>query len=151
MHITNLSQGFLTVRRLAKGERKLRVADGHETDAEAVGTLPLLLSSGFILNLNNVLLVPIMRRNLIFISVLDDNGIHCNFGNNKCLLKFDDAIVGLAPRHDKLYLLPLNDSSVMNVCDVTNKRKRSITNETSSKLWHYCLGHISMGRMGASH
>ena len=82
-----------------------------------------------------MLLAPIMRRNLISVFVLDDNGIHCNFGNNECLLKFDDEIVGLAPRHDKLYLLPLNDSSVMNVCDVTNKRKRSITNETSSKLW----------------
>ena len=126
MHITNSSQGFLTVQRLAKGERKLRVADGHETDAEAVGTLPLLLSSGFILNLNNVLLVPIMRRNLISVSMLDDDGIHCNFGNNECLLKFDDEIVGCAPRHDKLYLLPLNDSFVMNVRDVTNKRKRSI-------------------------
>ena len=104
-----------------KGEHKLRVADRQETDAEAIDTLPLLLSSGFILKLNNVLLVPIMRRNLISISMLDDDGIHCNFGNNECLLKFDDEIVGLAPRHDKLYLLPLNDSSVMNVCDVTNK------------------------------
>ena len=47
-----------------KGERKLRVADRHETDADAVGTLPLLLSSGFILKWNNVLLVPIMRRKL---------------------------------------------------------------------------------------
>ena len=96
MHITNSSQGFLTVLRLAKGERKLRVADGHENDAEAVSTLPLLLNSGFILKLNNVLLVPIMRRNLISISMLDDDGIHCNFGNNECLLKFDDEIVGRA-------------------------------------------------------
>ena len=94
MHITNSSQGFLTVWRLAKGEHKLRVADGHETDAEAIDTLPLLLSSGFILKLNNVLLVPIMRRNLISISLLDDDGIHYNFGNNECLLKFDDEIVG---------------------------------------------------------
>ena len=91
------------------------MADGHETDAEAVGTLPLLLSSGFILKLNNVLFVPVMRRNLISVSMLDDDGIHCNLGNNECLLKFDDEIVGRAPRHDKLYLLPLNDSFVMNV------------------------------------
>ena len=35
----------------------------------------------------------------------------------------------------------------MNVCDVTNKREKSITNETSSKLWHYCVGHISKGRI----
>jgi hypothetical protein len=46
-------------------------------------------------------------------------------------------------------MLSLNDFSVMNVCDVTNNQRRISTsdNETSSKLWHCCLGHISRGRM----
>ena len=34
---------------------------------------------------------------------------------------------------------------MMNVSDVNHKRKRG--NETSSKLWHFRLGHISKGRM----
>jgi hypothetical protein len=34
---------------------------------------------------------------------------------------------------------------VMNVINVWNKRKR--WNETSSKLWHYCLCHILRGGM----
>jgi hypothetical protein len=48
-----------------------------------------------------------------------------------------------------LYMLPLNDFPVMNVCNATNKRRRIMTsdNETSSKLWHCNLGHISRGRM----
>jgi hypothetical protein len=48
-----------------------------------------------------------------------------------------------------LYILSLNDFPVMNVCDVTNKRRKITTsdNETSSKLWHCRLGHISRGRM----
>jgi hypothetical protein len=33
----------------------------------------------------------------------------------------------------------------MNVSNVNHKRKRD--NETSSKLWHFHLGHISKGRM----
>jgi hypothetical protein len=33
----------------------------------------------------------------------------------------------------------------MNVCDARNKRKRD--DETSSKLWHCCLGHILRGRI----
>jgi hypothetical protein len=111
-----------------KGGAQLRVVDEHETDAKAVGTLPFLLSTHFILKLNNVLLVPIMRKTLIFVSVIDDDGIHCNFGSKKCLLKFDDDIVVLVPRHDKLYLLPLNDSSVMDMHNITKKRKRRITN-----------------------
>jgi len=94
-----------------------------------------------------VLLILIMRRNLTYVSILDDDGIHCNFGNNKCLLKSNNKIFGLAPMHAKLYLLLLNDSFVMNLRDVTNKQKRSITNETSLKLWHCHLGHISKGGM----
>ncbi|WVZ49517.1 hypothetical protein U9M48_000866 [Paspalum notatum var. saurae] len=58
VHITNSSQGFLTVQRLGKGERRIRVANGHEVDAEAVGTLPLILNSNSVLRLNNVLSVP---------------------------------------------------------------------------------------------
>ena len=43
-------------------------------------------------------------------------------------------------------MLSLDDNySVMNVCDAMYKRKRD--NETSSKLWHCRLGHISRGRM----
>ena len=57
------------------------------------------------------------------------------------------VFIGLAIQQDKLYMLPLNECSVMNVCDVANKRKRNTSNETSSKLWHCRLGHISNGRM----
>ena len=43
-------------------------------------------------------------------------------------------------------MLSLDDNySVMNVCDAMYKRKHD--NETSSKLWHCRLGHISRGRM----
>jgi hypothetical protein len=124
------------------------VANGKEAQVEAIGSLPLVLNSGFTLRLNNIVYVPSMRSNLISVSMLDDDGFHCNFGDNKCILKFNLDDIGLAIRQDKLYMLPLNESSVtMNVYDVSHKRKRSTINETSSKLWHCRLGHISRGRM----
>jgi hypothetical protein len=61
----------------------------------------------------------------------------------KCLIKYNDAHVGLAYLQDKLYFLSLYES-VLNVCD--DKDKRFSKNETSSKLWHACLGHTSRGR-----
>jgi hypothetical protein len=80
--------------------------------------------------------------------LLEDDGYECLFGNNKCTIMFNDKVVGLTPRQGMLYMLSLNDFSVMNVCDVTNKRKKSTSdNETSSKLWHCHLCHISRGRM----
>jgi hypothetical protein len=57
-------------------------------------------------------------------------------------------VVGLAPRQDMLYMLSLNIFHVMNMCDVTNERKRSTSdNETSLKLWHCRLAYILRGRM----
>jgi hypothetical protein len=125
------------------------VADVCEAKVEAVGTLPLLLHDGSTLYLNNVLYVPSLRRNIISVASLEDDSYECLFGNNKCTIKFDDVIIGLAPHRGMLYMLSLNDFPVMNVCDVTNKRRRITTsdNETSSKLCHCRLGHISRGRM----
>jgi hypothetical protein len=122
------------------------VADEHEAKVEVIGSLPLVLHGGFTLILNNVLYVLSLQRNLIAVALLEDDGVECLFGNNKCTLKFDNKVVGLAPRQG---MLSLNDFLVMNLCDVTNKRKRNNAsyNETSSKLQHYSLGHISRGRM----
>jgi hypothetical protein len=46
-------------------------------------------------------------------------------------------------------MFSLNDFTGMNVCNVTNKRRRILTsdNETSLKLWNCRLGHISRVRM----
>jgi hypothetical protein len=65
---------------------------------EAVGTLPLHLHGSSTLYLNNVLYVPSLRRNFISVASLEDNGYECLFGNNKWTIKFNDVIIGLAPR-----------------------------------------------------
>jgi hypothetical protein len=67
--------------------------------------------------------------------LLEDEGYECVFGNNKCIIKLDNKVVGPAPMQEKLYVFSLNDFPVMSACDVTNKRKRSTSDsETSSKL-----------------
>jgi hypothetical protein len=121
MHVINSSQGLLGARTTGR-ERSLQVVDGRGAKVKAVRTLPLLLHGGFTLNLNNVLYVPSLRRNLISIASLEDDGYECLFGNKKCTIKFDDVIIGLAPWRGMLYMLSLNDFFVMNPCDVTNKR-----------------------------
>jgi hypothetical protein len=67
VHVTNSSQGFLGVR-TTRGERNLKVADGHEAKVEAIGSLTLVLHGGFTLLLNNDLYVPSLQRNPIFVS-----------------------------------------------------------------------------------
>jgi hypothetical protein len=75
---------------------------------------------------------------------LDIEGFSCNFGDMKCLIKYNDEDVGLSYLQDTLYLLSLYES-VLNVCD--DKDKRFSKNETSSKLWRSHLGHILRGRI----
>jgi hypothetical protein len=142
VHVCNSLQGFIMKTSTRKGEQSLKVADGKEAYVEAIGSIVLHLHSGFKLHLNNVLYVPSLKRNLISVHLLDIDGFSCNFGDMKCLIKYNDENVGLAYLQDKLYLLSLNEF-VMNVCD--NKDKRFSKNETSSKLWNSRLGHISRG------
>jgi hypothetical protein len=144
VHVYNLLQGFVMKTSTRKEEQSLKVADGKEAYVEVIGSIVLHLHSGFNLHLNNVLYVPSLKRNLISVCLLDIDGFSCNFGDMKCLIKYNDEDVGLAYLQDKLYLLSLNES-VMNVCD--DKDKHFSKNETSSKLWHSRLGHISRGRI----
>jgi hypothetical protein len=143
---------------LRRGEKNIRVTKSVEVKVEAIGELSLKLNNGFILHLHNVLYIPPLSRNLIYVSCLDDDGYDCQFDNKQCLILFDSKVVGLAFRQDKFYMLSMhenvnvvcNDENV--VCkekffsstNVSNKCKR-YDDATSVKLWHYYLGHISRG------
>jgi hypothetical protein len=150
VHVANSLQGLHTSQRLLKGRRTIRVANGVEAAVEAIGDIHLKLPNGFVLLLRDVLYVPSLRRKLISVSRLDDQHIHCHFSDRQCVIQFDNKDVGLAIRRGMLYLR--SQSDVVNVLDIPEndpasrgrKRKRS-DGETSSKLWHYRLGHISRG------
>jgi hypothetical protein len=152
IHIVNFLQGLSMRRTMSRGERTIRVTNGEKAEVEVIGELLLEISNGFTLYLYDVLYVPSMRRNLIFVSCLDDDGFDCLFGKKQCLIKFNDEVVGRAFRHDKLYLLYIKDSinivsyeNNVNVSSSKNKRKR--IDDVSSKLWHRHLGHISRGKI----
>ena len=154
IHVANSLQGFHTRRTLQRGERRIKVANGLEAKVEAIGDLSLELDDGFILQLSDILYVPSLRRNLISISRLDDDGYDCHFGNGQCKKMFNHKCVGLAFRQDKLYLLSLcenvnvvstNNENASSSMNVSNKRKR--IHVVSSKLWYCHLGHISRERI----
>jgi len=96
IHIANSLQGFHTRRTLQRGERKIKVANGVQAEVEAITDLSLELDDGFVLQLSDVLYVPSLRRNLISVSRLDDDGYDCHFGNGKCQIVFNNKCVGLA-------------------------------------------------------
>ena len=56
----------------------MRVGNGSKVDVIAVGTLPLHLPSGLVLDLNNCYLVPALSMNIISGSCLMRDVIHLN-------------------------------------------------------------------------
>ena len=75
-HICNSKQGLRIKRRSAKDEVAMRVGNGSIVDIIAVGTLPLHLPSGLVLDLNNCYLVPTLSMNIISGSWLMRTVIH---------------------------------------------------------------------------
>jgi hypothetical protein len=79
IHVVNSLQGLSMRRTLPRGERTIRVANGEEVKVEAIEELPLEINNGFTLYLHDIFYVPSMRRNLISVSCLDDDGFDCLF------------------------------------------------------------------------
>ena len=64
-HICNSKQGLRIKRRLAKDEVTMHVGNGSKVDVITVGTLPLHLPSGLVLDPNNCYFVPALSMNII--------------------------------------------------------------------------------------
>jgi hypothetical protein len=90
-----------------------------ETDAEAIGDFNLTLHTGFTLKLTNVLYVPSMKRNLVSVSCLDDDGYHCTFGNGRCIIMYNNKEVGFALQEERLYSIMFSDT-IYNVGSSSN-------------------------------
>ena len=136
------------------------MANGVTADVEATGELTLELDGGFKLHLHDALYVPSLSRNLISVSCLADYGFDCHFGKEQCEIQNNNKCVGPAFRRDKLYMLSMHEN-VNLVCNESNivcnsessssmngkSKRKQCHSETSAKLWHCRLGHISRGRI----
>ncbi|KAK2995720.1 hypothetical protein RJ640_012444 [Escallonia rubra] len=125
-HITNSLQGFLSVKKLNKGDRNVLVRNGEKAQVEAVGTLRLVLESGFNLDLVDTVYVPSMTRNLISVSRLDTYGYSFKFENKGFSLFLYSRVIGSGLLEGNLYKLLLNVSfteslETMNLNDVVAK------------------------------
>jgi hypothetical protein len=79
IHVINSLRGLSMRRTLPRGERTIRIVNGEEAEVEVIGELPIKISNEFTLYLHDVLYVTSMRRNLIFVSCLDDDEFDCLF------------------------------------------------------------------------
>ena len=74
----------------------MRVGNGSKVDVIAVGTLPLHLPSGLVLDLNNCYLVPALSMNIISGSCLMRDGYSFKSENNGCSIYMSNVFYGHA-------------------------------------------------------
>ena len=148
-HICNSKQELRNKRRLAKDEVTMRVGNGSKVDVIAVGTLPLHLPSGLVLNLNNCYLVPALSMNIVSGSCLMRDGYSFKSENNGCSIYMSDMFYGHAPLVNGLFLMNL-DRDVTHIHSVSTKRCK-VDNDSPTYLWHCRLGHIGVKRMKKLH
>ena len=79
----------------------MRVGNGSKVDVIAVGTLPLHLPSGLVLDLNNCYLVPALSMNIISGSCLMRDGYSFKSENNGCSIYMSNIFYGHAPCSDQ--------------------------------------------------
>jgi len=144
-HICNSKQGLHIKQRLAKDEVTMRVGNGSKVDVIAVGTLPLHLPSGLVLDLNNFYLVSALSMDIISRSYLVRDGYSFKSKNNGCSIHMSNIFYGHAPLKSGLFLLNLDcgDTHVHNI----DAKRCKVDND----MWHCHLGHIGIKRMKKLH
>ena len=81
-HVCNSNQELQIKQRLAKNEVTICAGNGSKVDVIAIGTLPLHLPSGLVLDLNNFYWVPALSMNIICGSCLLRDGYLFQSENN---------------------------------------------------------------------
>jgi hypothetical protein len=116
---------------------------------EAVETFRIILKSGYVLDLENVFFIPKFSRNLIYVSILDDDGFGFWFINSTFSIFKGEQFIGGGIKVDGLFKIDLDPNFENNYLSLHTDVgiKRSLMNQSSALLWHRRFGHISIERI----
>ncbi|KAG8381639.1 hypothetical protein BUALT_Bualt06G0142500 [Buddleja alternifolia] len=148
-HICNMLQGFQLTRQLSDGDMYLLMGDSTSVPVVAIGLVSLYFENRVLL-LKDCLYVPSIRRNLISVSCLIDDGLTVVF-EQSLSIKHNKSFICKGTRKDGLFLLFPDKYSVGNSEANTSKqilplkRKTPMTDE--AYMWHLRLGHINSNRI----
>ena len=101
---------------------------------EAIGTYSLVLSSGFILNLENIFYVPSFFRNLISISRVVPLGYSFNFYETSFNLFYKSNLVGNGTLSNGIFSINLQNDTTNNTMHVHTGTKWCVIDATHGSL-----------------
>ena len=118
------------------GEEQVYLSDLRTTPVQGKGKVLLELTSGKTLALNDVLHVPSIRVNLVFVALLGKLGVKISFESNKIVMTKNNVFVGKGYCDQALF--------VLNVSEVINENASSSAYLIDSyDIWHARLGHVN--------
>ena len=126
------------------------MGEGTKVQVVFFRVVRLQLSTIFFLELQDVVYIPSIRKNLIFVPILDRHGFSFLFGIEKFELYLDCLLVGNGILCGNLCILELYGLPFVYVSfaiNIVSSAKHLRLNKKSSILWHKRLGHTSKLRM----
>ena len=110
---------------------KCYLADGKSLDIIGICDINIITSNGSVWTLNNVRNIFALKRNLISIRQLDDEGLYTTFGDGHWKVMKANLVIARGNKQGSLYMIV--DEDMISVAEV----------RTKSSLWHKRLGHMS--------
>ena len=111
---------------------KVYLANGSALDVVGMGDVWILLPNGSVWLLEKVRHIPDLRRNLISIGQLDDEGHAILFVSGTWKITKGARVLACGKKTDTLYMTS-SPKDTITVVDAS----------TDTSLWHYKLGHMS--------
>ncbi|KAJ0942050.1 putative RNA-directed DNA polymerase [Helianthus annuus] len=112
---------------------KVRLANNHSLDITGFGDIDLKTPLGTIWTLKNVRVIPGLKRMLISIGQLNDQGYDVHFGRGQWKVVKGSMVIARGKKRGTLYMVEVPTDGVNAVSD----------GSSLSKLWHQRLGHMS--------
>ena len=104
-HICANKESFSTYTPVEDGKERVYLGDSRTTNVLGKGNVLLKLTSGKTLALSEVLHVPNIRANLIFVALLGKFGIKVSFESDKIVMTKNNIFVGKGYCNQGLYVL----------------------------------------------
>lgn len=99
---------------MSDGEEQIYLSGSHSTPVMGKGKILLILTSGKILSLNNVLHVPNIRYNLISVFVIGKAGVKVSFEGDKIVMTKNRAFIGKRYCFGDLFKINVPDTIINN-------------------------------------
>ena len=147
MHMTFKKEYFTSLKPV-NSNFSIKVADNKVLPATAMGTIlirEILNRKVVVRELNNVLLVPGLKRNLLSIGTINDKNFTFHSYKNRCeILDSNGRLASSGVRYGKLFRM-LFTVIMPNECNLAADQSCKVDeiNEIA-RLWHQRMGHVSV-------